>query len=512
MKCKFCCKEFEGKSSRIYCSALCRNKDPELTLQRTIKKNVNDPSNRIRCIQTNKVFKDIHNISGVLTKHSNNILKKDFTFFDYEIFNYDSPNVENIQCPLCEWKTIDVNNKSGMFTSHIKNKHNINIEEFCIKFPLYSHLWKRQLDKIKFFKDEDNLIECLECNKKFSRINNKHLIKHNMTLVEYKLKYGLITCCSVNSSKNASKLYYEDKIFPTSSLQYSSKSELEIGKFLESNDIKCELQVRRFGTDIDIFLPDYNLAIEYDGLYWHSEHHRGKTRNYHIDKTNILESNQIQLIHIFEDEWKNNTEIVKSRLLNLCNKIKIKVFGRKCNIEMVDSSLSNKFLKENHIQGPSNSLINIGLFYNNELISLMTFSNLRKYGKEKTSLKTEYELNRFCNKINTNVIGAASKLLKYFENMYLPTKLISYADRRWSTNIRPSLYDVIGFEYKGITSVNYWYLLNHKHRMHRYNFAKFKILQKFPSADPSKTEWENMINLGYDRIWDCGSLKYEKNY
>ena len=124
------------------------------------------------------------------------------------------------------------------------------------------------------------------------------------------------------------------------------------------------------------------------------------------------------------------------------------------------------------------------------------------------SKENEYEMYRFCIG-NKNVVGIGGKLLNYFIKNYNPSKIISFADMRWSDN--NSFYSKIGFKLNNITSPNYWYVntKNYMNRIHRFNFRKQILYKVLPNFDPTLTEWENMQLNGYDRIWDCGLFKYE---
>ena len=282
-----------------------------------------------------------------------------------------------------------------------------------------------------------------------------------------------------------------------------SSLEKEINEFLISNNIKTITSSTSIikPNQLDIFVPLHNIAIEFDGLYWHNE--LKVEKNYHLNKTNMCEKNNIKLIHIFEDEWLFKKEIVKSRLKNLFGLTDKKVFARKCIIKEVDNQISSTFLNENHIQGKINSKINIGLFFNDELVSLMTFTKPRlgigvKYDG--------YELSRFCNKLNTIVIGGADKLLKFFIGKYSPKQIISYADRRWSQG---DLYKKLNFEEIKINKPNYWYIVNKK-RLHRFNFRK-EILKK-QGYDTTKTEHQIMLDRKIYRIYDCGTIVYKKSF
>jgi hypothetical protein len=202
--------------------------------------------------------------------------------------------------------------------------------------------------------------------------------------------------------------------------------------------------------EIDIYLPDLNLAIEINGLYWHSEIW-GKYKDYHLSKTTELIDKGIHLLHIFDYEWLQNKDIIKSIILNKIKKIDNKIHARKCIIKEVKNEDKIKFLDDNHRQGNCISSVNLGLYYEGELVSLMTFGNNRF--KKDNSI----ELIRFCNKINTNVMGGASKLFKYFVDNYNPKKIITFADRRYSLG---ELYLVLGFTFNYFTSPSYFYWKN----------------------------------------------------
>jgi hypothetical protein len=211
---------------------------------------------------------------------------------------------------------------------------------------------------------------------------------------------------------------------------------------------------------------------------------------------------QIKLIHIFEDEWLYRQDIVKSILKYKLNKIENKIFARKCEIKEISSNESKIFLENNHIQGNVNSKVRIGLFFEGKLISLMTFSKGRVIMGGK---KTEWELNRFVNILNTNVIGAASKLLTYFISKYKPNKLISYSDIRLFDG---GLYEKLGFTKISQSKPNYWYVINDL-RKHRFNYRKSKLVKE--GYDKNKTEQQIMFDRKIYRIYDCGNIRWEIN-
>ena len=282
-----------------------------------------------------------------------------------------------------------------------------------------------------------------------------------------------------------------------------SQQETEIVDYLVSKNITVETNKRNYLSskqELDIFIPSNNVAIEFDGLYWHNETKRDK--NYHLNKTIECFKNNIRLIHIFEDEWLNKKEIVKSRLDIILGNITNKIYARKCEIKEIDNKTCKTFLEENHIQGGINAPIRYGLFYNNELVSVMNFCKPRKNLGQNSSEK-EYELLRFCNKLNTTVIGGASKLFKHFIKQYDPTIVKSYADRRWNTG---NLYEILGFDFTHFSQPNYFYIIG-KQRYNRFSFRKDILVKQ--GFDPNKSEHEIMLERGIYRIYDCGCLCYK---
>lgn len=286
-----------------------------------------------------------------------------------------------------------------------------------------------------------------------------------------------------------------------------SDNEKEIISFIKEKYHK-EMVLKYKNTEknieYDMFFPDLNLAVDYNELDLHNELHKDK--KYHMLKTEEAEKNNIKLIHIYEDDWNKKKDVIKSRLMNLLNVIPTKIFGRKCKIrELVEkeNKIVSSFLKENHMQGMVGSKIKIGLFYNDELVSLMTFGERRVAMGVKKNMDGEFEMLRFCNKLNVNVIGGASKIFHYFLEKYKPKVVTTYADRSWSNG---GLYMKLGFTYLYKTEPNYYYVVDCV-RKHRFNFRKDVLIKQ--GFDGSKTEVQIMHDRGLYRIFDSGNIKFE---
>jgi len=371
--------------------------------------------------------------------------------------------------------------------------------------------YKNSMHVIKF----KNVIS-LKLKDKFLETFDERLELLNLRLfdteyIDATYKHNWI-CTKCKSEFQSSWWYIQQgKLCPTCypPLSNTSKAEEEVYQFIKnilSDSIEIKRGIRSIipPKELDIFIPSKNIAIEYNGLYWHSEMFKyNNTKDlimYHLNKTIECEKKGIRLIHIFEDEWIYNKDIVKKRLEHILNTNSlIKINGRDCIIKIIDSKIKNEFLEKFHIQGSDNSKIKLGAFYNNELISVMTFGkgNISKGSKPKENV---WELNRFCSNSSYHIPGIASKLLTYFKRNYQWKEIFSYADRRWSDG---NLYNKIGFDLVGETGPNYWYIQNSMFkRIHRFNLRKTK-------DDPKNIpEWILRQSEGYFRIWDCGSLKF----
>lgn len=276
-----------------------------------------------------------------------------------------------------------------------------------------------------------------------------------------------------------------------------SLGEIELYEFVKQylpDTIKNDRTILS-GKELDIYTPSKMVAIEFDGLYWHSEFNGRKNKNYHLDKTNECLSKNIQLIHVFEDEWLDKKEIVKSIISSKLGVITNRIFARNCKINNVPSIDAKSFLDSNHIQGFINGK-QLGLYYKDKLVSIIT------YGKPRFNKRYDIEILRFCNELNTVVVGGLSKLLSHIGK----GSIISYADRRYSSG---NSYLKCGFTNIGESKPSYYYIEGLR-RYNRINFQKHKLCDKLNIYDENVTEWENMLNNGYDRIWDCGNYIYTK--
>jgi hypothetical protein len=339
--------------------------------------------------------------------------------------------------------------------------------------------------------------------KLFTSDRLKNLVKplfllHEFRGVESRYKFQCIKCNNVFES------HLQDGAIPGCLTCFPlgrSSYENSIYDFLKSVNTQNIIKDGRSTIpplELDFYLPEHQLAIEFNGVFWHSEK-RNKDSKYHLNKTNLCKAKGIQLIHIFEDEWIEKQEIVKSIIKNKLGLTENKIYARECEIKEVDKKSSKEFLFNNHLQEPINSKHNFGLYYNNELVYLISLS------KPRFNKNYQFELTRSCPKINTSVVGGFNKLIKHAIKTLNIASIISYVDKRY--------FDGRGYkDWKlvGESKPNYFYMKDYQVRESRIKYQKHKLKDLFPdSYDVNLTEWQIMQLAGYDRIWDCGNIVFE---
>ncbi len=465
----------------------------------------------LKCKETGKVIKDVLNKSGFVTTHLKEHLniemdtlhirkRKGLTegklwYEDYFIL-IDEVIKDKWKCPCCDYTTNDINNLGGSITKHVKEHGFNNIRDFFEVYPQSRiDLKEEKID----LNNPKTYVTCKICGEPFRSISNTHLKSHDTTVEKYKEEHGEVFSESFLEECSV----YLDNGRELIENNFISKSQQEINDFIESLGFETIINHKKVlnGVEIDVYVPSLKIGFEYNGLFWHSEK-MGKNKNYHINKQEKANSKGVKLFHIFSDEWITKREIVKSKISHLLGMSGNSIYARKCVIKEINSRDKGDFLNKYHIQGNDKSSIKLGLYYKDELVSVMTFSKPRRALGSKDE-QGSYELVRYSSK---NVVGGASKLLKYFIKEYRPNKIFSYADRRWSLN-KNNLYTKIGFEITSEGKPNYWYCLRDDKRLHRYNFRKDKLVKE--GYDKSKTEQQIMLERGYNKVWDCGNYKYE---
>lgn len=471
------------KKRQIFCSRVCavNNKDVLKKSLDSQQKTYDEKYNGLHPMQTQQTIKNFKKSMiekyGVEHALQNNNFKQKVKNTLKE--KYGSENYNNIdqikQTCLIKYgvdnprKCEEINNK---LINTIQTNHFNYIIEYC----------KSKNIDLLFTRDEY----------KGYNFQNKYKFKCNKCLKEFETDIYKPTHIYCEICNPLDHLTLENDIF----------------KFISSilpNNIIIKRNDRSilYGKELDIYIPFKKLAIEVNGLYWHSENGSGIKKSYHLNKYKNSLFHGVRLIHIFENEWIEKKNIIQSILKNILHSNMDKINGRECNIKEIFNVEKNTFLNNNHLQGEDNSSIKYGLYYKDELVSIMTF------GKSRFDKKYEWEMIRFCNKLNTIIRGSASKLFNHFLKNIKPKSIISYSDKRFFDG---KIYEKLGFHFISNTSPGYYYISkDYKKLYNRVGFQKHKLKKILPIFDNNISEWKNMKNNGYDRIWDCGNSKWVFN-
>ena len=324
-------------------------------------------------------------------------------------------------------------------------------------------------------------------------INQKHIDKNYLNAI--KNKKAFLKFIENNNIKSVNEIAQKcnisnaaiNRLMRKLNIPYfpSNKSfpEQEIRNYISNSQIvKCNVKNILPKREIDIYIPSLNIGIEFNGNYWHSE--RNKTQSYHQEKSKLAEDKGIFLYHIFEYEWFNKKTQILTQLNNLLDINNEKIYAKHSDIKAISNNSKNKFLQENHILGKDLSLIKLGLFYNNELIGVMTFSKFKMNNYK-------WKLSRYCSKYGYNIIDGAITLLNYFITIYKPNSIIAYSDIAKDKN---EFFENLGFKLYNITTPKYIWVNGYK-IISSYQYNKLKSSQK----------------LKYYKLYDCGRKIWIRN-
>jgi hypothetical protein len=405
---------------------------------------------------------------------------------------------------------VEWNTQSNEIKNIIKTN---NIKKYGVNHPMKNKDFfeKRKLDfkekfGVEFITQKPEIGEKIK-NTKYEKAKEKILKNHKDIVIDFPEK-GLVTIkcpnCNKTSTLNSFFLYQRNKFnidlcLHCTPYKIPSYTQKRIAEWIKSLGIEIieEYKIPNTQKFIDIYVPKFKIGIEYNGVFWHSEKFRDI--HYHINKKIEAHKNDINLINIWEDDFIINETLIKNRLLNLFNIHKIKIGARKCIVKTISNKESINFLNEHHIQGYIPSNIIYGLFYNNELVSLISF------GRRNGLKYNEIELLRYVVKDNYMILGGFNKLFNKFLTEHNPYKVITYLDLDWA-NFRNNIYENNGFTFIKQTPPNYFYIVKGK-RESRQKYQKFKLIKQ--GYDKNKTEVEIMKERGILRIWNTGNLKYE---
>lgn len=364
-------------------------------------------------------------------------------------------------------------------------------------------------------KSSDLAIKTLINNKKLSDRSKEQLeaIKNKSSLKEYIVKLGYKpTILQLSNSLGINRAWTGHYIHKYKLEEYvsidipKSTDEIELCNYIKSitdcNVIESDRTVLN-GYELDIYIPELKLAIEYNGTYWHSDIFKDKY--YHQHKTIECAKKNIRLIHIFEYEYNTDEkkENIHRFLYNIINRDSHKIiYGRNTEVKEIDSYEARGFIEKYHLQSYSGAKINIGCYYNNELVSVLTF------GEPRFNKKYQYEIIRYCNKDDVAIVGGIEKMFKYFIKNYKPESIITYSDlSKFTGNVYTKLgMKIIG---NGITGPSYVWVEQKKDIiLPRYKTQKHRLIELGLGTE-EESESDIMRNNGFLKVYNCGNIKLE---
>lgn len=299
----------------------------------------------------------------------------------------------------------------------------------------------------------------------------------NKTFME---KYG---CTCYWTSKDRTKAY---------NCVHSKPNEL-FANLLNTNDIDFEREfplIRKvFDFKVGKNLIEINPSATHNST-WSIFTQEGLDKDYHRDKSQLAEDNGYRCIHVWD--WDDIDKIIMQL------KPRETVYARKCEVRDVDLSTTREYLNTYHLQGYARDSIRLGLYYDDELVSIMTF------GKPRYNKNYEYELIRYCS--SYNVLGGAEKLFCYFVKHYDPQSIISYCD--WS-KFNGDVYIKLGFTFKGYSIGKHWYNMKTGKHITDNLLRQRGFDQLFGTNYGKGTSNEVlMLEAGFVEIFDAGQSTY----
>lgn len=284
---------------------------------------------------------------------------------------------------------------------------------------------------------------------------------------------------------------------PSCAIYGVSKPERELGDFIESLGLDIQRNVRGIldnRKEVDVWVPSKRVAIEFHGLYWHSEMFVG--RNKHKEKYDLAKEQGIRLLQVWEDDWEHKKPIVKKHIEAVLGvSSDPRVYARKCEVRAITKDLAYPFLSEHHIQGFSPATVYLGMYHEHELVGVGIFL---KSGQD-------YTLMRYAT--SASVVGGHSKLVTFFERHFRYRQLVTFADLTFSYG---GLYESTGWQLDKVLAPDYYYLVGNR-RKHKFGFRK----EAFEENDSlvynsSMTERQLAEANGLWRIYDAGKLRFIK--
>lgn len=343
------------------------------------------------------------------------------------------------------------------------------------------------------FMNESEVLErvLLSLNNQFIILSKLDDLTERKNNVDYAIQIKCLRCSNVFNSTIYNIIRCERKKCSTCDVANISTHQLELENFVHSLGVQNILRSDRTnptGYELDIYIPGMSIAIEFNGLYWHSDA-VNNDRSYHNRKSIACRQNGITLIHVFEDEWVYKRSIVESMITSKLGLSPKKIGARECRICELSSGESKTFFNDNHIDGDTTGFITYALRNHDTVIAAI---KLRKpYSKR---WKGFIEIARFATTRGYTVAGGFSKLMKHITKVH-HEGIFTYVDTRFGGSGEHCV--AAHMELSHTTDVSFWWT----DRSQRFNRLHCK-------ATNDASEKENALKRGLFKVWGCANLVY----
>lgn len=312
-----------------------------------------------------------------------------------------------------------------------------------------------------------------------------------------------ISCPEHGPFQQTPKAHLNGYKCPKCGLWFHSRTQDKVAKFIRELGFEVQDNFRfdapRSQKQLDIYVPSAQLAIEINGIPWHVES-RGKGKDYHVYKTDTCEKQGIKLLQFWNSDIHNRTGIVKSIIRGALSKPNYILDSDGLSIEIIKPKLANRFLRENHLSGEVDARVYYGLVGDAGLMAVIALS---------PTADGSWTLSRHCSRRNYLIHNYPQALLEPFEKKYDPKSITYLANRRWDD---ASPLSECGFKRKKIMPPNFSYV-SRTVLLPSDSATREKVMDLLGKKfDPEKTERENLLDNGYDILWDCGNLVFRKLY
>jgi len=403
----------------------------------------------VSCVFKSDYFKEClkkHNLEtyGVEYFSQTNIFKEKVKKTSLERYDVESPN----QCFEVKQKQKNAMLATYGFSSNFSHENRHNIQQTIFKkYGVFNHM-HRHLNNFEFWKNRqfiiDNFID-----------ETEHFLVENF-------------CNFFNCSHFPAYELLKTLEIPYKKTRTISKAECEIFELINVEDkIQSDKKILD-GFELDILVPSQKLAIEFNGLYWHSEE-RGKCEKYHLNKTLKCEEKGIQLIHIFENEWVEKQNVVLSIINERLNIFETIISSNQYLVKYASHTETFDFLNDNSIQFKNDTWKGkcLGCFKEESLLFVLTFE---------VDKQQNLQITNVCSKLNTKVIDGFANILKFIHDEISPKYILATVDRRLSDG----------------------------------KFFKHHNFKKIAETSPKLfNNYSTSLKNFRNKIWDCGELIFE---